>query len=365
MIRKTRTPIVALAVCVAGTILCGAGQASAAESQESKFAAQGWATSQNVNGCPSTLHLLTPTQDSSFYAANPAALLPNGAKASSTDLRIARKTADAKIHWQTSLSCKPGKPGKPAPGGKTPPSAASSFNWSGYVSPRNGGYLGAAMEWVVPDAANSYPNTVSTSIWPGIGTGDSTADTLVQAGTESDGQLVVDEGGNPVGYNTAHYFWFELFPQEAEQEITNLTATPGDDVSALAEYDPETALAYFELADYTTGQGVYAYQQVTGSVVGSSSRAEWIAERPTYCFIGCNLLPLTNFGDLRIYGAQAAKGVLWSTPVTYPYVGQVNPDAWVMTDCGRTVLAQPGSIIDTTDFIDHWRNYGSFDGNPC
>jgi hypothetical protein len=368
VVRKTGISLLAVIACVAGSMLSIAGQATAAPGLDAKLSAQGWSASKNVSGCQSSLHLLTPTRNSSFYAADPASLLPPGARHSAADLRVARKNAEAKIHWQTSLTCKEGKPGKPVParpGKKSAQDTFTSINWSGYVSEQNSGYLGAYMEWVVPDGDDSFPNPVSTSIWPGIGTGESTADTLVQAGTHSDGQPVFDEDGNLAGYDTSYYFWLELYPQESEQQITNLDVGPGDDVSALAEYDPATGQAYFELANYTTGEGVYAYQEVTGGVVGTGSQSEWVAERPAYCLDECGLQSLSNFGDMRIYAAQAAKGDTWSDPVTFPYVGDVNPDAWEMRDCGGTLLAQPDEIIDNTDFVDHWQDYGSFDTLPC
>ena len=223
------------------------------------------------------MHLLVPTRSPAYFAANPSKplLTDTSAKTPSAVSKILGKAAAEHIHYLTSLTCAQGHAGQPIPKPATHgTSTIDSGNWSGYVSQStNQNYLGAEMEWTVPAVkAPPSPSAVVSSIWPGIGPGTSAADTLVQAGTEQDGNCIfscVD----------SYYFWQEMYPQVSQEEITNLAVSPGNDVAALVEYNPATNQACFELDNFTTDLGVSDYQDLTGFDPGTGSQAEWIVER--------------------------------------------------------------------------------------
>jgi hypothetical protein len=351
-----------LALTGSTTLVLVAGWGSAAQAAPAT-ASPAWKTSAATTNCPASVGVLTPNRSADYYQAHPDQMSQPSSKhrATATDspvLKVLNHMATAHTKWLTSITCTPGRPGQPvlkkAPTGSVYNS--SSTNWSGYQTGKKGGYLAAAMEWVVhPAVAASSTETIS-SIWPGIGTGNSTSDSLIQAGTHQDAAC------NASSCTTSYYPWFEIYPQESEQEITNLTVSPGDYVGVVVEYDPETADAYFEVDNYTTGLGVYAYQYVTGSIVGSGTQAEWIVERPTECFIICQMGKLTNFGTEPIGYAQAVYGSLWSDPnLVWSNAGTLSPDAISMYSCSGTLMSQPGAISSGTNFNVVWKSYGNWE----
>jgi hypothetical protein len=130
----------------------------------------------------------------------------------------------------------------------------------------------------------------------------------------------------------------------------------GDLVGVIAEYDPASLEAYFEVDDLTTGYGVYFYQDLTGDVVGSGSQAEWIAERPTECLLGCEYSQLANFSTEYIFYADAASGD-WSDPYTSE-MGDDDSSEVDMNSCdGGTLLASP-TLEDSQDFTVTWKAQG-------
>ena len=248
-----------------------------------------------------------------------------------------------------------GRPGKPVRKKSPAVSNATSANWSGYETGEKGGYLAAALEWVVPTVSAVSAETHS-SIWPGIGTGNSTSDSLVQAGTAQSAVC------NAASCTTEYHPWLEIYPQESEQEITNLTVSPGDYVGVVVEYDPLSAQAYFEVDNYTTGYGIYAYQYVTGDVVGSGTQAEWIVERPTYCLITCQMSKLPNFGTATLGYAQAVYGSTWDDDnLAWSAVSALTPNSISMYSCSGTLMAQPSAISSSMNFNVVWKNYGSWE----
>jgi hypothetical protein len=320
-----------------------------------------WSATAATKGCPAGTGVLKPNRPADYYASHPERMLPPGshipAAPGSPVMGVLQHMAAARTNWLPSVTCTPGRPGAPVKK-KAPTStnSSTSTNWSGYETGKKGGYLAAAMEWVVhPAVAASGTETIS-SIWPGIGTGSSTSDSLIQAGTRQDAAC------NAASCTPSYYPWFEIYPQESEQEISNLTVSPGDYVGVVVEYDPLAAEAYFEVDDYTTGNGVYAYQYVTGDIVGSGTQAEWIVERPTECFIICQMGKLTNFGTEPIGYAQAVYGSTWDDPnLVWSNLSTLSPDDITMKSCGGTVMAQPSAITSGTNFNVVWKSYGSWE----
>jgi hypothetical protein len=310
-----------------------------------------WSTARtSTAGCPSNVHVLTPRRSADYFAAHPQDLSVPGARAaaSASVRRIHQDVAARHMTWLSGVQCKPGHPGHPAP--QRGVANINSNNWSGYVTGANSGYIGAAMEWPIHAVSTSNQSDSYMSVWPGIGTGNSQADALIQAGTQQ-------EAICQMSCATFLTPWFEIFPQEDEQDITNLTISVSDLVAVIVEYDPLAGQAYFEIDNLTTGTGVYTYQDLTGSAIGSGSQAEWIVERPTVCGVPCHLAPLPNFGTLPIIDAQAVDG-LWQDP-TVSNLTDRSPNANYMYSCdGRTQLAAPNPPSNATDFSVTWHNQG-------
>lgn len=297
---------------------------------------------------------MRPTQSAAYYQAHPEqmALAPNASAAAS--LTVLTHMAKSHTTWLPTMHCVEGRPGHPLRRRTADAAAQTTTNWSGYES-RKGGYLMAAMEWTVHPAVAAAGTSTTSSIWPGIGTGTSTADSLIQAGTRADADCTVS-------CSTTYYPWIEIYPQESEEQISNLPIKPGDLIGVLVEYDPVSAEAYFELDDETTQVGVSGTEDVTGSVVGSGSQAEWIVERPYFCFITCDYSKLTNFGTEPIVDAQAITGDTWDDPddavVNAGTVAQYEDS---MYSCTNTLMAQPSAITSGTNFNVTWKSYGNWE----
>jgi hypothetical protein len=354
---------------LASLVLAGSIGPSSATSSGSTGSTP-WQTSTATHDCAASLHLLVPTQTPAYFAQHPAQLLvdQNAGQDQQGFSALLNKIAAANIHYKTSLSCAEGHNGQPIPAHTRATGASSdvqSDNWSGYVSPQfTENWLGAEMEWNVPLVNEPSNLTVVSSVWPGIGTGDSDDDTLVQAGTEQDGICVLE----CVAHTTDYYFWLELFPQESQEEITNLTANPRDNVAAIVEYNPAATQAFFQLDDFTTGQGVYAYQDVSGSPVGSGSQVEWILERTSeHNGLGDAIWPsLDDYGVEGITNAAAASGPDWSDVTTDDANSSaVDATPWDIYDCAGLQLDQTDAFNSSTAFDLSWLNYGPTDPVGC
>jgi Peptidase A4 family len=379
-----------VAVAVVGAILVGSGVASASSNV---FAGQSpviepWATapSTSVTGC-GALHLLVPTETASYYAANPSALLPPiGSQVADATFAEVRRAARTGVHWLTTISCTNGHRGVPAPElagsdmlGTKAGSAATSLscppvggicsasnstvNWSGYEAARR--VLGTTMEWYVPYVGEPSNKTVVSSVWPGMGLGSSDSDALVQAGTEQDGACEI----GCTYHKTSYYAWIEIVPDSAEpyqQEITNLTVAPNNDIAVIVEYNLPTKQAYFEVINYTTNDAVAGYEPVPGSAPNSGSAGEWILERTES---GGNLPSLSNFGSMQVLTPQAAVGSSWSSYTT-DNAQAMNPFPIYMTDCAGLLLDTVEEFGNTAYNVPNsfsllWNNYGPTDPFNC
>ena len=144
------------------------------------------------------------------------------------------------------------------------------------------------------------------SIWPGLG-GWNGNGTLVQSGTESD--IVCPNrsiDGTCPERVPRNYFWFEIWPDESQMEVTNLLPNANDDV--FTESSWSGGVASFMLCDYTQNLCVKADQ--SSSQPGSS--AEWIAERTAFNGSSDHYLP--NFGTINFTGSIYQERGSWQTP---------------------------------------------------
>lgn len=217
------------------------------------------------------------------------------------------RAASTHARWLSTITCKekPNRtPYRPAAPSRTDADYASS-NWSGYVTapgavsnPDN-----AEMTWTIPSV--SYAPAASTgeqysSIWPGLGGSNGESGTLVQDGTEQDAKCIASKSGGCEAYAYPVYFWFEIYPDEAELQVTNLSPAAGDSVGTAVSYLPSGA--EFTMCDYTQQLCVSA-SQTPSSPPGNS--AEWIVERPT---VSGNLPPLPDFGTVQLASCDYQQG---------------------------------------------------------
>ena len=185
---------------------------------------------------------------------------------------------------QPSAALQPGAGTQPDP--NTPSSAAiatdTSTNWSGYAA-TGGTFTSVTGTWTVPTVATT--STGADATWVGIG-GINTTD-LIQAGTEA------TVSGGEVAYGA----WIEMLP--AASRPISLSVGPGDSVTVTITQKGELDWL-IDMRNNTTG-GRY---NTTVQYRSSGASAEWVQEAPS---IGRGIVPLDDFGTLKITGASATR----------------------------------------------------------
>lgn len=222
---------------------------------------------------------------------------------------------------------------------------STSSNWAGYAAettaPTN-----AQATWVVPNVSSNGIDPAYSSIWPGIGGIPQVAGgagELIQAGTEQN----VSASEIPTDY-----FWFEIYPDENQEEITNLIPNPTDSVGALVDYSAD-GQAIFTICDYAQNVCGMA-SQTPGGAPGSS--AEMVVERTT---IGGQLPDLADFNSVAL--SDCIYDYVDSPEGGYAYPISFGGEPINMTSDGSatgTLLAKPGSLDSSGErFTDQWHNY--------
>jgi hypothetical protein len=199
--------------------------------------------------------------------------------------------------------------------------AASSYNWSGYVNTNGVTKYGSSSfyyiigDYVVPVARQAYSKCDGTwdysVTWVGIdgwGSGD-----VLQAGNEADAYC---SGTTKATYYSA---WYEWYPY-GWTRIPSLPIVPGDDLFVEVWSTSSTA-GHAYLVNYNTNQYVIInFSAPPGTqLVGNS--AEWVVERPG---VGGGLATLANyisdyFSDAYAYNfgySAVDPGSAGSFPVT-------------------------------------------------
>ena len=154
------------------------------------------------------------------------------------------------------------------------------------------------------------------SEWVGIDGSDNGA--LIQAGVTE-----VPDPGNPAGFDL--YAWWEVLPA-ANQPITTMTVSPGDEVSVTIGQVSGTNWE-IRLTDVTNGQ---SYTQDVG-YTGPGTSAEWIVEAPTDSQTR-QQLPLAPYSPAVNFSGFSATGD--STAVSEVVMAQENQQ--VSTPCALT-----------------------------
>ncbi|HEX3678752.1 MAG TPA: G1 family glutamic endopeptidase, partial [Galbitalea sp.] len=142
----------------------------------------------------------------------------------------------------------------------------NSINWAGYQVTGHP-FKNATAQWHVggPISDTDHPNAQS-STWVGIGTGDSRANALVQAGTSSDGET---------SSNDIH-IWWEVYPYNHSQ-VVSADVQAGDLMSTTVS--ATATQASMHITNLTRGfDRTYTFALTTSWSAGG--HAEWILERP-------------------------------------------------------------------------------------
>ncbi|MDR6972920.1 G1 family glutamic endopeptidase [Leifsonia shinshuensis] len=283
-------------------------------------------------GCGQPITLHTPAREGQALSGTDVGL--------STDTPLFKEAAARHVHWLSTITCK--AHARPHPTLEPASAGAQTLNWSGYVTTTGftPNYVQAA--WTEPSVSlPSGTNSAESVIWPGLG-GYCDQCQLIQ-----DGTLQFDQASGS-SYLQQDYFWFEVFPQEQMQLVTNLIPNPGDSLATTVSWSNSTAS--FALCDYTQNTcltGTQSSPAPTGS-------AEWVVERPTLASGGYPALP--NFGNVTI--SQAAFQLTPNGQLAYT-AGSSNAFPVTMVNTANQTLAAPGSLSsDGASFSDQWYRLG-------
>ena len=151
-----------------------------------------------------------------------------------------------------------------------------SENWSGYAV-TGSSFTVAKGSWTVPAVnCSQTPNTYA-AFWVGIDGYSSS--TVEQTGTLAECS----------GSSAFYYAWYEFYPNPS-YEITSVSVSPGNHISASVTYNGSEFTT--TITNETTGHSYSKTARVRGA---ERSSAEWIAEAPC-CTNSGGILPLSDFG---------------------------------------------------------------------
>ena len=215
-------------------------------------------------------------------------------------------------------------------GGTGASTSTTSSNWSGYVAetslsnPQSDSVSAVSGTWTVPTATGT--GTEYSSVWVGIDGYNSSS--VEQLGTDSD----------VVNGVAQYYVWYEMYPQ-ASNNVTSMTISPGDTITASVQYLTTGSHAgQFELsiADTSNANDSFTTYQ-SGSGLQRSS-AEWIVEAPSS---SSGILPLANFGSVTFTNASATINGT---------TGPINSSSWqsasINMASGSTTEASTSALTD-------------------
>jgi hypothetical protein len=155
---------------------------------------------------------------------------------------------------------------------------SDSTNWSGYAVTGTS-FTSAKASWTVPTVnCTKTPNTYA-AFWVGLDGWTST--TVEQTGTDSDCD----------GKTASYYAWYEFYPA-ASVEISSITVSPGNHISASVTYSGSEFT--ISITNESTGKTYSKSGKVSGA---KRTSAEWIAEAPC-CTNRGGILPLADFGTV-------------------------------------------------------------------
>lgn len=231
-------------------------------------------------------------------------------------------------------------PGRQANAAKGPSDSESSTNWSGYTALATKPiFTCVEATWIQPTIKCSGNATRSVSIWVGIGGFDQSG--LVQIGSEVDCRR-----GKAVSS-----MWRESLPAQRSEVAIDLVVKPGDKVRARVTAEGKSV---YELSIVNVTRNKAFTVRETNRRVKTTS-AEWIVEAPTGgCPSDCHVLPLPDFGKLRMSGTWLTASGVRRTLIGSGYT-HVNDR--MVSDQGDTIRAVVTSTAaDGSSFVVTWRH---------
>jgi hypothetical protein len=225
---------------------------------------------------------------------------------------------------------------------------AASANWTGFQSNGGGPYEAASLEWYIPASFPKPPGNTYESSWPGIGSGASNSDALLQAGTETN---VNTSGG------VTNYAWWEFYPMNSQQGV-NLPIQSGSFDFAEVLHTGY-GLGEVELCTWPPGASSWTCTTFnvswgTAYTIGTP-QFECIAERTEVNGIYPRL---TNITSAQFYGCQAYTN-------RWQEIGNINRYYWWMaktqtrSQCHTAPWAiETGTIYNSDNFGFRWYGYG-------
>jgi hypothetical protein len=327
----------ALSAALAAVVLSPVGVGASATSAPGVRA-------HHVTGCGMPTTVLTPADPNGTLSPQALHRPPS---------HILQDAAQRHVTWLSTLTCK-ARPERKHPTQQY--AATQSVNWAGWQVNINHAPLETQGYWTVPSVPYCCTEGAFSAIWTGLGQGMNmstpcSGGCLIQDGTNQDQTCIVVQGqcGAPL---LTYEFWFEVFPNEPQQAITNFPVSPGDSV-ATDVYRDSTGTNQFLFCNWTRS----ACGQVNQSSGAPDLTAEWIVERPAQCFPGCYFPKLANFNGVTLSNCEFDQGLGALEPINANDATPVTFDMY--GNDLRTVLASTGGLyIDGQSFTVLWQNYG-------
>ena len=231
----------------------------------------------------------------------------------------------------------PGRAGNTARG---PNDDQSSTNWSGYTAlATKPVFTCVEATWVQPTIKCSGNSTRAVSIWVGIGGFDQFG--LVQIGSEVDCRH-----GRAVSS-----MWRESLPAQRSEVLIDLAVQSGDTVRARVTAEGQSV---YELSIVNVTRNKMFTVRETNKRVKATS-AEWIVEAPTGgCPSDCHVLPLPNFGKVRLSGTWLTASGVRRTLAGSGYT-HIN-DRMVSEQGDTTRALVTSTAADGSSFVVTWRH---------
>lgn len=237
----------------------------------------------------------------------------------------------------------------------------NTSNWSGnedYTS--SGPYQSIVAQWVVPSVTSLSGQNAYSSVWPGLGLGNSDSAQLFQAGSEQDSTwLYVLHVGEKQYFNYA--LWWEITAYDGgmypRQQGVGFGASPGQTVFVNVSYDTSTGQAHFYIKNDSTGQVDSFNVNAPGTFGGK--HAEWIYERTEENGNYPQLAKLTS--ALTLTDANAEINGTWQGVGNWPHYW-INMYDYHLDDSTEYINASPTSINSAgNSFGFTWNHYGDVD----
>jgi hypothetical protein len=215
----------------------------------------------------------------------------------------------------------------------------NSPNWSGFETRKYalGTFSAVYAGWTIPSSMEDPLPAGYSGFWVGLGTGDSKADSLLQAGTLENTD---SESGGILGYPSA---FFEVYPMEGRQTIPNFDPRYGDTITTLVEhtgFDKGRVV----IVDITHNMSMSFEVKWTKSYAVNNSSADWVVERPTEGPIpqDVTIPTLADFGHVDFTHSKAYV----HSKQAWKSMGNLNRNfIWMIYDCtSKPYIAKTGDV---------------------